>query len=31
MEGGPGAENCPELTSENAEGLSDYLKGFNFE
>ena len=24
MEGGRGAGNCPELTSENAEGLSDY-------
>ena len=31
MEGGRGAEHCPELTRENFERLSDYLKSFDFE
>ncbi len=31
MEGGRGAEHCPELTRKNFERLSDYSKSFDFE
>ena len=31
MEGGRGAENCPELNNENRTKLSGYLEGFVFE
>ena len=31
MEGGRGAEHCPELVREDFEKLSDYLKSFDFE
>ncbi len=31
MEGGRGADHCPELSNENRTKLSDYLKGFEFD
>ncbi len=31
MEGGYGAENCPELTDPNREKLTTYLSGFDFD
>jgi len=31
MEGGRGAEDCPEMSSQDREKLSEYLSGFNFE
>jgi CO dehydrogenase/acetyl-CoA synthase gamma subunit (corrinoid Fe-S protein) len=31
MDGGRGAEDCPELEGENLEKLKNYLAGFDFE